>query len=90
MKILLIAGLAESLINFRGHLITALQAASMEVHVAAPELRSGSLLRERLEARGCRVHNIPLRRSGTNPVADLRTLLCLWRLMRRIRPTHLY
>jgi len=88
MKILLIAGLAESLVNFRGHLIAALQAVGMEVHVAAPELRRGSPLREQLEVSGCQVHNILLCRAGTNPVADLRTLLCLWRLMRRIRPTH--
>ena len=88
MKILLIAGRARSLINFRGPLIAAFQSRGMEVHVAAPELLTGDPIRQQLEARGCRVHKIPLRRAGTNPLTDLVTLLSLWRLMWRIRPTH--
>lgn len=38
MKFLLIAGLADSLLNFRLPLIQALQRAGCEVHVAAPGL----------------------------------------------------
>ncbi len=37
---------------------------------------------------GFKSHDIPLRRTGLNPLADFATLLHLLGLMRRIRPTH--
>lgn len=86
MRFLLIAGLAGSLINFRGPLIAALQARGLQVHVAAPDLPAGDPVRRQLEAAGVVVHGIPLRRTGTNPLADMQTLWSLWRLMRRVRP----
>jgi glycosyltransferase involved in cell wall biosynthesis len=86
LKILLIVSLAESLINFRGHLIAGLQACGLQVHVAAPDLTNDDAVRQQLQALGVVVHNVPLRRTGTNPVADLQTLWSLWRLMSRVRP----
>lgn len=88
MKFLLIASLAESLINFRGPLIAALQARGLQVHAAAPDLPHGAPVRLQLQALGVVVHDVPLRRTGTNPVADVQTLWSLWRLMRRVRPDH--
>lgn len=87
-RFLMIASLAESLINFRGPLIAALQARGLQVHVAAPDLPHGDPIRQQLQSLGVVVHNVPLRRTGTNPVADLQTLWSLWRLMRRVRPDH--
>lgn len=86
MKFLLIAGLAESLTNFRGPLIAALQARGLEVHVAAPDMPAGNALRVQLEARGLGVHSIPMGRTGTNPVADLRSMFAMWALMHRLKP----
>ena len=83
---LLIAGFPDSLLTFRGPLLDALRARGLTVHVAAPDLPVGSDLHQRLLARGLVAHEIPLRRAGMNPLADLRLLLCLWWLMRRIRP----
>lgn len=88
MKFLLVASLAESLINFRGPLIAALQTHGLQVHVAAPDLPEASPVRLRLEAEGVVVHEVAMRRTGTNPVADLRTLWGLWRLVRRVRPEY--
>ena len=88
MKTLIVASLAESLINFRGTLIAALQASGMQVHVAAPEMQLGCSVRKQLEARGCVVHTIPLSRTGTNPFVDLCSLLSLLWLMWRIKPSH--
>ena len=88
MKTLLIASYPDSLLNFRGPLLDALLTHGLAVHVAAPDLPEGSPLRQQLEARGLRVHNILLRRTGMNMLVDLATLLHLWRLMRRIRPHH--
>lgn len=86
MKILIIAGAPESLINFRGALIAALQAKGLDVHVAAPDLPDGSQVHHQLEAMGLTVHQVPMLRTGTNPLADLRTAWALWRLMLKIRP----
>jgi glycosyltransferase involved in cell wall biosynthesis len=86
MKVLLIAGLAESLTNFRGPLIAALLAKKAQVHVAAPGLQAGHATHAELAALGCHVHSISLARAGTNPLADLRTFMSLVRLMRKVRP----
>lgn len=86
MNYLLLAGLADSFINFRGPLIVALKLKGFHVHVAAPDLQVGHPMRTQLEALGLQVHNIPMSRTGTNPVADLKTLWALWRLMRRVKP----
>ena len=86
MKILVIAGLAESLLNFRGSLLIAMIDSGLDVHVAAPALSDGCPLRLQLEDLGVSAHNIPLRRTGLNPLVDLCSLLSLWGLMCRIRP----
>lgn len=88
MRFLLIAGFPDSLLQFRGPLIEALLERGLEVHVAAPDLADDSELRDILISRGLTVHSIPLRRTGVNPFADLRTLFVLWCLMRRIRPDY--
>lgn len=88
MTFLLVASYPDSLLNFRGPLLDALVARGLTVHVAAPRLSTGSQVRESLEARGLHVHDIPLQRTGMNPLADLATLWHLWRLMCRIRPAH--
>ncbi|WP_368655532.1 glycosyltransferase family 4 protein [Castellaniella ginsengisoli] len=85
MRLLLVGGFAESLLNFRGALIDDLLRAGVEVHVAAPGLADGEC-RQALLARGAVPHDIALRRTGMNPVADLAALYGLWRLMRRLRP----
>ncbi|VTU40967.1 N, N'-diacetylbacillosaminyl-diphospho-undecaprenol alpha-1,3-N-acetylgalactosaminyltransferase [Variovorax sp. PBS-H4] len=86
MKFLLIAGFAESLLGFRGALIAALQSRGLELHVAAPGLQPGLEFRRELEQLSITVHDIPLQRTGANPLSDLRALLALVALMRRIRP----
>lgn len=86
MTFLLIGGFAESLLGFRGPLIADLQASGQQVHVAAPDLPPDDPIRLQLEAQGLTVHDIPLRRTGTNPLADLRALFSLLVLMRRARP----
>ena len=86
MRVLVIAGFADSLLNFRGHLLAAMVSRGLEVHVAAPDLPEGYTLRKQLEGRGLKVHDTPLSRTGVNPLVDLYTLWALRGLMRRIRP----
>ena len=85
---LVIASFPESLLHFRGHLLTALQAKGVDVHVAAPNLIENSLLCRQLQKCGFIVHNISLRRTGTNPLLDVFTLWQLWRLICEIKPTY--
>lgn len=85
-KFLLIAGYPDSLLNFRGPLLRALMAKGLEVHVAAPDLPPNSMIRQKLEALGVQVHEVALKRTGMNPLADMTTVYHLWRLMRRIKP----
>src|SRR5690606_26425757 len=72
VKFLLIAGFPDSLLQFRGSLIEALQAENLEVHVAAPDLPAGNAMRRRLEAKGLVIHDIPLRRTGMNATSNRR------------------
>jgi glycosyltransferase involved in cell wall biosynthesis len=88
MRVLLIASLAESLVNFRGALIKAFLRHGMDVHVAAPELLADSAVCQQLKALGVQVHNISLHRTGCNPITDVATLFSLYQLLRNIRPSH--
>ncbi len=85
--VLVVGGLAESLVNFRGDLLEALTALRCTVHAAAPELAT-SPQRSSLEALGVVPHSISLARTGMNPLTDLRTFAELRALMRRVRPSH--
>lgn len=83
-KFLLIASFPESILTFRGSLIASLLSRGLDVNVAAPGLPVGNALRGALEAKGVQVHNIPLQRTGINPIKDS---LLLWRLFLLIRTT---
>lgn len=83
-RILVIAGLNRSLINFRGPLIKALCDAGLEVHAAAPELTANPVVAGKLQEWGVTCHDVALQRAGINPVSDLQGLVGLYRLMRDI------
>lgn len=85
-RFLIVAGFADSLVAFRGELLEALAECGFDVHAAAPQLTRHTATHDRLEAMGVTLHDIPTDRVGTNPVADLRLLIHLYRLMRALRP----
>lgn len=84
MKIVVVASFAPSLINFRGRLLEGLALRGHDVTACAPE--DDPRVVETLASWGVRYHVIPMARAGTNPLADLRTLLALMRLLRSVRP----
>jgi glycosyltransferase involved in cell wall biosynthesis len=84
--LLLVAGFAESIVAFRGALIRELIDAGCEVHIAAPGLASMAQVGPALGLTEDRLHDIPMTRAGTNPLADTGTLVALYRLMRALRP----
>ena len=89
MKFLIIASYPASILKFRGALIAAIQDAGFEIHIAAPEFDDYPEERDTLVALGHVVHDIPMQRTGTNPAADAKTLLALYRLMRGIKPDYM-
>ncbi|MGM0534699.1 MAG: glycosyltransferase family 4 protein [Pseudomonadota bacterium] len=88
MIFLIIAGAPVSLINFRGHLIVDLIKHGLTVHAAAPGLSPGSEIHDKLTELGARGHDIHLDRTGMNPLGDVRSLIELVRLVRRIKPDY--
>ncbi len=83
-KIAIIAGLAQSLVNFRGPLLDAMLRAGHEVHAIGPEADPATL--DWLSQRGVVYHQIPLARTGLSPRADLETLLAIRTLFKRLKP----
>jgi glycosyltransferase involved in cell wall biosynthesis len=63
----------------------ALVARGYAVHVTAPEPTASQ--QAAVAELGANLHPVPLRRTGLNPVADLRYLRSLRSLMRRLQPT---
>ena len=88
MKFLIIASYPASILKFRGALIASIQDAGFEIHIAAPEFKTYPEEREQLEALGYIVHDIPMQRTGTNPLNDAKTLSALYLLMKKIKPSH--
>ncbi len=83
-KVLVIGSLAESLINFRGDLIQELRRAGCEVVAAAPA--GPAWVDERLAEWGVRRIVLPMNRTGTAILADLRLLKTLHHVCRTERP----
>lgn len=88
MKILIIASYPASILKFRGALIAAIHQAGFEIHIAAPEFENYLEERESLIELGYIVHDIPMQRTGTNPIVDSQTLFALYRLMKSIKPDY--
>lgn len=86
MIFLVIASFPDSLLKFRGPLLEALHAKGLKVHVAAPDLDPGSNIYQELQAKGIAVHDIPLQRTGMNPLVDLKAMLVLFGLMQKLKP----
>lgn len=84
MKILLLAGYAESLVIFRGPLIQQLVGAGHEVFACAPDISRH--IEDSLTKIGANVRRIPMQRTGLNAFADVKFAMAVRRLAREIRP----
>ncbi len=84
MKILIIAGLDSSLLNFRAPLLRRLVELGHHVIAAAPSETAG--VPERLKAIGVDYEPTKLRRAGLNPILDLLDVFRLYQMLRRRQP----
>ena len=86
MKFLMISSFLPSVLNFRGKLLDAIQAKGYEIHIMVPELANFQEEYQKLIALGYQVHEIPMQRTGTNPLADLKLLKNMYQQIRQIQP----
>ena len=86
MKFLMICSYLPSALNFRGKLLEAIQAKGYEIHVFAPDLTDFADELNQLQQLGYQIHEIPMQRTGTNPLKDLNTLMRMYCLIRQIKP----
>ena len=82
MKFLMISPKNRTVYNFRGELIKKISDVGHEVLVTGPD----RIDVDRIEALGARFIEIPMNKTGTNVLADLRYCRALCRLMRREKP----
>ncbi|MFG0704856.1 glycosyltransferase family 4 protein [Acinetobacter sp. TYF_19] len=88
MKFLMISSFLPSVLNFRGKLLEAISAHGYEIHIMAPEFASFPEEQQKLQALGYHLHEIPMQRTGTNPLADLKLLKHIYRQIRQIQPEY--
>ena len=84
MKVLVLASLAYSLVNFRAALLREMVAEGHQVVACAPDEDPAVIAT--LSAMGVRFISVPMDRAGTNPVRDLVTLRALARTIRNEAP----
>jgi glycosyltransferase involved in cell wall biosynthesis len=82
-RLLFVANQVSDFRQYRMALARRMQAAGFEIHVAVPP-ESGI---DVIAGPGIFVHAIPVRRLGVSPLGELRTIIALVRLYRRLRPT---
>lgn len=88
MKFLIIASYPPSILKFRGTLLKTLQSIEFEIHIAAPEFGNHPEDVKNLKRLGYILHDIPLQRTGTNPLKDAAALYSLRLLMKKVKPSH--
>ena len=88
MKFLMICSYLPSALNFRGKLLEAIHVKGYEIHIIAPDLTSFSAEHKKLLEFGYFVHEVSMQRTGTNPVADLKTLGSMYTLIKKIKPDY--
>lgn len=88
MKFLMISSFLPSVLSFRGKLLEAIHQQGYEIHIIAPDLASFPAEQEKLLALGYCVHEIPMQRTGTNLVSDLKTLGSMYTLIKKIKPDY--
>ena len=86
MKFLMISSFLPSVLNFRGKLLEAISSRGYEIHIMAPDLKRFPEEVAKLRALGYLVYRIPMHRTETNPVYDLKTLFILYRIIKKIKP----
>jgi len=87
--VLFVVNEAFFFLSHRIHLAKAAIEAGCDVHLAAPADHGWApdgFHVSQIEAFGVQCHEIRLSRRGQNPITELRSVVSIWRLMRRLEP----
>lgn len=85
---LIIASFLPSVLNFRGKLLEEIHQQGYAIHIIAPDLTLFETEQRNLEALGYYVYEVPMQRTGANPIADLKTLRCIYNIIKKIKPNY--
>lgn len=88
MKFLMISSFLPSVLNFRGKLLETIHQQGYEIHIIAPDLTLFEIEQRNLEALGYYVYEVPMQRTGANPIADLKTLRYMYNVIKKIKPNY--
>jgi glycosyltransferase involved in cell wall biosynthesis len=88
MKFLIIASYLPSVLNFRGKLLEAIAGKDIQVYILSPDLDLFPNEVNQLRKLGYSVDEIPMQRTGTNPLSDIKTLLAIYKCIRKIKPDY--
>jgi len=83
-RVAVVAGFADSLINFRGPLLRRLVADGHTVIACAPE--ATDRVRGELASLGVEYRDVPIKRARMNPIHDVETIRSLVALYREVQP----
>lgn len=84
MKVLVLSSLAFTLVKFRSDMMKEMVSRGCKVYAAAPD--SEEEWKDRLSAIGVEYNMIFVDRNGTNPFKDIKTLLSIIWLIKKIQP----
>ncbi len=88
MKFLLVASYLPSVLNFRGKLLEAISKKDIQVYILSPDLDLFTNEVNQLRGLGYSVNEIPMQRTGTNPLSDMKTLWAVYNCIRKIKPDY--
>ena len=86
MKFLICANYLPHVLNFRGKLLQDIAALGYEIHVVAPDLKAYATDYNVLSELGYSLHEVPMQRTGTNPIADTKMIMAMYSLLHEIQP----
>lgn len=87
-KILIISNSSKSVLNFRGKLIDDLISKGLQVIVLLKEPEDSTEVTKELQKKGCIVENIYLNRAGISIKDDLKTLFCIYKVIKKHKPEY--
>lgn len=88
MKFLMISSFLPSVLNFRGKLLEAIHCQGNEIHIIAPDLELFQPEMDKLKSLGYSVYSVEMQRTGTDPIADIKTLFEIYKIIRKIQPDY--
>ncbi len=86
MKFLIFSNYLPFVLNFRGKLLESIAHKGYEIHILAPNIELYNEDLTKLTNLGYVVHSVPMQRTGTNPIADAKTLSATYKIMKTIKP----